>query len=40
MENTTLLINLTKAQKREIEVFAKAQGLSTSEYLRRKGLNK
>jgi hypothetical protein len=40
MENTTLLINLTKAQKREIEVLAKAQGLSTSEYLRRKGLNK
>jgi len=40
MENTTLLIKLSKSQKREIEVLAKAQGLSTSEYLRRKGLNK
>ena len=40
MENTTLLIKLSKAQKKEIEVLAKAQGLSTSEYLRRKALNK
>ena len=40
MENTTLLIKLSKAQKKEIEVLAKVQGLSTSEYLRRKALNK
>jgi len=40
MEKTTLLISLSKAQKRQIEILAKAQGLSTSEYLRRKGLNK
>lgn len=40
MENTTLLFNLSKSEKRQIEVLAKAQGLSTSEYLRRKALNK
>ena len=35
---TTLLLKLTKSEKIQIEVAAKKQGLSVSEYMRRTAL--
>jgi len=38
MQKTTLLLQLTKAEKIQIEVNAKRLGLSVSEYVRQKSL--
>lgn len=40
MEKTTLLLQLTRAEKTQIEVFAKKEGKTVSEYMRLKALNK
>jgi len=40
MEKTTLLFKLTRAEKVKIEILARAEGKSTSNYLRTKALNK
>ena len=37
--NTTLLLQLTKSEKVQIEILAKKQGMSVSEYVRQKSLN-
>lgn len=39
-KTTTLLFNLTKAEKIQIEILAKIEGKSTSDYIRSKTLNK
>lgn len=38
MQKTTLLLQLTKAEKIQIEINAKREGLSVSEYMRVKAL--
>jgi hypothetical protein len=38
-EKTAILIKCSQAQKRRIEVLAKSEGKSVSDYLRKKGLN-
>jgi len=38
MIKTTLLLQLTKAEKIQIEINAKREGLSVSEYVRQKSL--
>lgn len=40
MDKTTLLLKLTKSEKAQIEVRAKMEGKTTSDYLRSKALNK
>ena len=40
MNKTTLLFKLTKSEKTQIEVLAKKEGKTTSDYLRTKALNK
>jgi hypothetical protein len=39
-KETTLLMNISKVEKRLIEVLARAEGKTTSEYLRSKALNR
>jgi hypothetical protein len=36
---TNLILQLTKSEKVRIEILAKKQGLSVSEYVRQKSLN-
>jgi hypothetical protein len=39
MDKTTLLLKLTFSEKAQIEVLAKKEGKTTSDYLRTKALN-